>query len=36
MKAVFHGKKITGILSVIPETVVKFDDEVNNLSLIHI
>lgn len=32
MKTVFHGKRITGIMSVVPETVVKFDDEVENYT----
>ena len=32
MKTIFHGKRITGILSVVPETSVKFDDEVDNYS----
>lgn len=30
MKFRFHGKKITGILNVIPETVTLFEDEVEN------
>ena len=27
MQAVFKGKKITGMLSILPETTYKFDDE---------
>lgn len=32
MKTIFCNKKITGILSVIPSTVVRFEDEVNNYT----
>lgn len=32
MKTIFHGKRITGLLSVVPETVVKFEDEVDNYT----
>ncbi len=32
MKATFKGKKITGILGILPETVSYFDDEVDNYS----
>lgn len=32
MKAVFKGKKISGILGVLPETVSYFDDEVENYA----
>ena len=32
MKLKFHGKKISGILAVLPETEVLFDDEVDNYS----
>ena len=32
MKTVFHGKRISGILSIVPETAVSFDDEVNNYT----
>ena len=32
MKSVFHNKKITGILSVLPQTVVRFEDEVDNYT----
>ena len=32
MKTVFRGKRITGLLSVVPETAVKFDDEVDNYT----
>ena len=32
MKTVFRGKKISGLMSVVPETVVKFEDEVNNYT----
>lgn len=32
MRTVFHGKKISGILSVLPETESSFDDEVENYS----
>lgn len=30
MQAVFKGKKITGMLSILPETTYKFDDETKN------
>ena len=33
MKTVFHGKRITGLLSVLPETSVAFEDEVSNYAL---
>lgn len=32
MKAIFKGKKISGILGILPEEVSYFDDEVNNYS----
>lgn len=32
MKTVFHHKKITGLLSVVPKTVAKFEDEVSNYT----
>ncbi len=32
MKTVFRHKKITGLLSVVPETVVRFEDEVDNYT----
>lgn len=32
MKTVFHHKKITGLLSVIPEQTVRFEDEVDNYT----
>src|SRR4030095_16670958 len=32
MKLVFHNKKITGILTILPEREVKFDDEMGNYS----
>ena len=32
MDAVFHGKKITGILTVLPETESYFDDEIGNYN----
>ena len=30
MQAVYKGKKITGMLSILPETTYKFDDETKN------
>ena len=32
MKTIFHGKKISGILTVLPETVSVFEDEVGNYT----
>lgn len=32
MKTVFHGKKISSILGILPETISYFDDEVNNYT----
>lgn len=32
MKTVFHGKRVTGLLSVLPETSVAFEDEINNYT----
>ena len=32
MRTVFRGKKISGILGILPETVSMFDDEVNNYN----
>lgn len=32
MKTVFHNKKITGLLSVVPRTIVRFEDEVENYT----
>ena len=32
MKTIFKGKKISGILGILPETVSYFDDEVNNYT----
>ncbi|MBQ0067133.1 MAG: ketoacyl-ACP synthase III [Phascolarctobacterium sp.] len=32
MKIVFHHKKITGLLSVLPERCIKFEDEVDNYT----
>jgi 3-oxoacyl-[acyl-carrier-protein] synthase-3 len=32
MKTVFHGKKITGVLGVLPQKEVLFDDEVGNYT----
>ena len=32
MKTVFHSKKITGLLSVVPENIVRFEDEVDNYT----
>lgn len=32
MKTVFRNKKISGLLSVLPSTVVKFEDEINNYT----
>ena len=30
MKAIFEGKRISGLLSVVPETIVAFEDEIDN------
>lgn len=32
MKAIFHQKKVAGLLSVVPQTVVRFEDEVDNYT----
>lgn len=32
MKTIFHQKKISGLLSVVPQTVVRFEDEVDNYT----
>ena len=32
MKTIFHGKRITGILGVVPETISLFDDEIDNYN----
>lgn len=32
MKAIFHNKKISGILSVMPQTQIAFEDEINNYT----
>lgn len=32
MKTVFHGKRISGLLSVLPQTAVRFEDEVSNYT----
>lgn len=32
MRTVFYGKRISGLLSVMPETVVRFEDEVDNYT----
>lgn len=32
MKTVFHGKKITGLLGVLPQNSVAFEDEINNYT----
>lgn len=32
MKTVFYGKRISGLLSVIPQTAVRFEDEVDNYT----
>lgn len=32
MKTIFHNKKITGLLSVVPQTAVRFEDEVDNYN----
>jgi len=32
VKTVFHGKQVTGLLSVLPETSVAFEDEVDNYT----
>lgn len=32
MKTTFHNKRISGLLSVVPQNVVKFEDEVNNYT----
>lgn len=32
MKTIFHNKCISGLLSVLPQNVVKFEDEVNNYT----
>lgn len=32
MKTIFHNKRISGLLSVVPQTVVRFEDEVNNYT----
>lgn len=32
MKTIFRNKKISGLLSVLPATIVKFEDEINNYT----
>lgn len=32
MKTIFHGKRVSGLLSVLPETAVRFEDEVDNYT----
>ena len=32
MKTIFHNKRISGLLSVLPQTVVKFENEINNYT----
>lgn len=32
MKMIFRGKKISGLLSVVPKNIVKFEDEINNYT----
>lgn len=32
MRTVFHNKRISGLLSVLPATIVKFEDEINNYT----
>ena len=32
MKTIFRNKKISGLLSVLPATTVKFEDEINNYT----
>jgi 3-oxoacyl-[acyl-carrier-protein] synthase-3 len=32
MKTVFHGKKITGVLGILPQNEIKFEDEVSNYT----
>jgi len=32
LKTIFHGKRVSGLLSVLPETAVRFEDEVDNYT----